>query len=76
MKNPNIEKLSMGWVVQKRIFGSFNTMRANVVDLITEPSHELLSEYLVKNKPPKLLQKPSIVEIKHLIGGTYELNED
>lgn len=51
-------------------------MRANVVDLITEPSHELLSEYLVKNKPPKLLQKPSIVEIKHLIGGTYELNED
>ena len=75
-KNPNIEKLSMGWIVRKKVYGSFNAMRSNLVDLITDPVYENLCDYLVKNKHPKLQAKPSVAEIKHLIGSTYDLNED
>lgn len=76
MKNPNIEKLSLGWVIKKKVFGSCNQMRANVVDLITDPAYGTLCDYLVLNKAPKLLPTPTEDEIKDLIGKTYSLNQD
>lgn len=74
-KHPNIEKLSHGWIYKKRSYGYYSTMRANVVDLIAKPEHEVLSDYLVEGKEPKLETRPTRQEIKAQM-GRHPVNED
>ena len=76
MKNPNIEKLSYGWIYKKRSYGYFNTMRANIVELILDPRLEELCHYMVHNKKPKLNTRPSKQEIMVQMSSKHKVNDD